>query len=263
MIAQWRLFLLALRYFTRLPVPAGIIAAEALGEGHWDSAARFLPAVGAIVGLIAGGVYWLAAQLWPTSIAVVLSMLAAVLTTGGLHEAGLAALCAWLAGTPAGDLAPGRDGSRASAFGVLGLVFALLIKYNVLMALSAANLGFVLPENLALGLIMIAAHAASRALVVSVIPATEGPRTSVRATAPASRLSTGELSFALLTGFAPATVLGTPGLFGLAAAIIMRMALAEYNRRRLRERPGDFLGATQQLTELGFYLGGLAAWTYI
>jgi cobalamin synthase len=31
---------------------------------------------------------------------------------------------------------------------------------------------------------------------------------------------------------------------------------------RLGAHPGDFLGATQQLTEIGFYLGALATWTY-
>jgi hypothetical protein len=31
---------------------------------------------------------------------------------------------------------------------------------------------------------------------------------------------------------------------------------------RLGDHPGDFLGAVQQLTEVGFYLGALATWTY-
>jgi adenosylcobinamide-GDP ribazoletransferase len=224
MIAQWRLFLLALRYFTRIPVP--VRTQEKPGEVLWVSAARFLPAVGACVGLIAGGVYWLAARVWPTSIAVMLSLLAVVLATGG---------------------------PRLTELGVTGFIFTLLIKYNALMALSAANLGFALPENLPLGVILIAAHAASRALVVSVIATT---RSAV------SPPSTGELSFALLTGFAPATVLGTPGLFGLAAAIIMRMTVAAYIKHVWVRNPGDYLGETQQFAEVGFYLGALAAWTY-
>ena len=71
------------------------------------------------------------------------------------------------------------------------------------------------------------------------------------------------MCFALLTGFLPATLLGTPGLIGLAAAIAMRLAAVPYIKRRLGNYAGDYLGATQQLTEVSFYLGAIAAWTYI
>jgi adenosylcobinamide-GDP ribazoletransferase len=76
-------------------------------------------------------------------------------------------------------------------------------------------------------------------------------------------MSIGELCFALLTGFLPATLLGTPGLIGLAAAIIMRIGFVPYVKKYLGVYTGDYLGATQQLTEVSFYLGALAAWTYI
>jgi adenosylcobinamide-GDP ribazoletransferase len=266
MIAQWRLFLLALRYFTRIPVPASVVfgnRTDRTRDGQFDSAARFLPAVGAVVGVLAGAIYWLAAQVWPTSIAVVLSMLAAALVTGGIHEAGLADVCMALGLAPrrgtAGEL---PDLARFPHFGVLGLMFLLLVRYNVLMGLSSANLSFPLPPDCALGLIMIAAHAASRALVVSVIATAPAPTSAVRGRAPVFRLSTGELLFALATGFAPAILIGIPGLTGLAAAIIMRMLFVAYVRLRLGDHPGDYFGATQQLTEVSFYLGALGAWTY-
>ena len=68
------------------------------------------------------------------------------------------------------------------------------------------------------------------------------------------RLSAGAMSFALVTGFLPATILGLPGLIGLATAIVIRLAAT--HRAVAPE-------ATQQLTELGFYLGALGAWAYI
>ena len=68
MITQWRLFLTALRFCTRLPA-ANRTPAEAPPIG---AAVRFLPLVGAAVGAVGGGVYWFAAQVWPTSVAVVL-----------------------------------------------------------------------------------------------------------------------------------------------------------------------------------------------
>lgn len=193
------------------------------------TAPRFMPLVGMAIGAVGGGVYWLGAQLWPTSIAVVLSMLATALLSA-------------------------RVDARVSSVGVMGFVFALLIKYNALMALSAANLPFAVPANLALGLIMIAGHAASRALVVALASSNRPPPKPT---------SHGELGVALAIGFAPAALIGIPGLIGLVAAIVARIAYVAY-LRRIR---GDFAAAdldmTQQLTEVCFYLGALATWAYV
>jgi|HubBroStandDraft_1064217.scaffolds.fasta_scaffold03308_10 adenosylcobinamide-GDP ribazoletransferase len=217
MNTQWRLFLLALRSLTCPPVPAR--------DADLCAAARYVPLVGIAVGAVAAIAYWLAAQVWPGSVAVILSMLATVLLTGGAHERGL---------------------------GSLGMLFAVLIKYNALMALSAANLAFPLPEYVALGVIMIAGHSASRALAVSVI-----------ATRPqaAPRVTGGDLAISLIVGFAPAVVMGVPGLTGLAAALLARIAIAAYGKRRLSAI--DPLDATQQSTEICFYLGALAMRSYI
>jgi cobalamin synthase len=46
---------------------------------HWATAPRFTPLLGVLIGAAGGGVYWLGAQIWPTSIAVVLAMLATAL----------------------------------------------------------------------------------------------------------------------------------------------------------------------------------------
>lgn len=181
--------------------------------------AKLTPLVGILVGAVGAVAYWLAAQVWPTSVAVILSMLATVLATGGLHERGLS-----------------RD--------VLGMLFVLLIKYTALMALSAANLAFPLPEHVALGVIMIAGHAASRALAAT------------------ARMSSGDLVLALALGFAPAAIMGVPGLMGLAAAILVRMAFAAY-LKRFAAAAVDPVDAVQQLTELSFYLGALAAWKIV
>lgn len=203
------------------------------------AAPRFTPLWGVLIGAVGGGVYWIGTQLWPTSIAVILSMLATHL------------LSAWSdPGTTADSPAPtpGRE--------LLGMVFAVLIKYNALMALSAASLPFALPTNLALGFIMIAGQAASRALLVSVTAPPAQP-----APAPASHT---DLGIALALGFAPAALIGLPGLIGLAAAIAARFAVIAYLRRRGRAPSGGGeLQMTQQTTEVCFYLGALAAWAYI
>jgi cobalamin synthase len=196
------------------------------------TAPRFLPLVGAAVGAVGGGIYWLGAQVWPTSVAVVVSMLATTLLSARVGGA---------VGMPGAAV-----GIPAPALGPAALVFAVLLKYNALMALSAASLPFPLPANAALGLIMIAANAASRALVVSMKPASHA-----------------DLGIAWVLGFAPAALIGLPGLVGLAAAIAARIALMAYLRRKPLAVAAAELGLGQQLTEICFYLGALAAWAYV
>jgi adenosylcobinamide-GDP ribazoletransferase len=195
---------------------------------HWATAPRFTPLVGVLIGAAGGGVYWLGAQIWPTSIAVVLAMLATALLS---------------ASSGAGSVA----GARTPRSELLAIAFALLIKYNALMALSAANLPYRLPANVALGLIMIAGQASSRALAVSA----------------SKPVSYADLGIALVVGFAPAALIGIPALIGLAAAIAARIGFIAYIRRNRPSVTAAELDQTQQLTEVCFYLGALATWSYI
>ncbi len=98
-----------------------------------------------------------------------------------------------------------------------------------------------------LGLIIIAGQASSRALVVS-------------ASKPASYA---DLGIALALGFAPAALIGMPGLIGLAAAIVARIGFIANIRRNRPSITAAELDLTQQLTEVCFYLGALASWAYI
>lgn len=207
--------------------------------------ARYLPLVGVLLGAIGGAVYWLAAPLWPSSVAVVLSLFAIAWLSGNMSENSFARLSLlWT------DL------------------FVLLVKYNVLMALTAANLGFSVPANVTLGLIMVCGQAASRALLVSVLAVrTSSAETRARAAGNGGaqlppQASSQDLIVSLVLGFAPAALLGIPGLMGLAGAIIMRIGLAAYVKRNSSSARA-LLNTVQQSTEVCFYLGALATWKYI
>jgi adenosylcobinamide-GDP ribazoletransferase len=241
MSTQRRLFVTALRFCARLPA-AGFKGAHVV---HPGAAARYVPIVGALIGAMGGAVYWLGAQLWPTSIAVVLSMLATAVLPGGTPANAIFE-------QPTSETA--RNG-RASGSSVVGFVLALLLEYNTLMALSAASLPFAVPANVALGLIMICGHAASRALVVSLI-ASSGRDSS-------APVSNGDLVFALIVGFAPAALLGIPGLIGLAIAILARVAFGAYLKRNRNTIANGAFYAMQQLTQVCFYLAALASWPFV
>src|SRR5271155_4199831 len=133
-------------------------------------------------------------------------------------------------------------------------ILYLLIKYNALMALSAAKLPFAAPSEATLGLIMICGYAASGALMVSVWSIAPGEP---------PKLSNTDLGLTLLMGFAPATLLGIPGLTGLVAAIVISFGFSAYLKFSRSVRTTQRLELTQQVTETAFYLGALATWSYV
>jgi cobalamin synthase len=188
------------------------------------TATRFAPLVGLGIGALSGAVYWSAVQLWPSSIAVVLSILAGALLTNEMPQV-----------------------AAASRLDVLSQVFYVLIKYNVLMALSAANLPFAAPPNTALWLITICGYGAGRSLLVCVMSSRSAPRT-----VPLTHL---DVALALTIGCAPAVLLGLPGLVGLAAAVLAVIGLLRIARGGAALAP--------LIAELCFYLGAQASWSYI
>jgi cobalamin synthase len=186
------------------------------------AALRFTPLWSALIGAASGAVYWLSTQCWPANVAVVLAMLATALLRAGLE---------------------GRRGATPAA--LPGFMLAVLVKYNALMALSAASLPFAAPANVALGFIMIAGLASSRALAVSAAP-----------------VSHADLAFALVVGFAPAALIGLPGLVGLVAAIGARIAVVAYLKRTPQGASEAGMDVLREVTEVCFYLGALATWGY-
>ena len=192
---------------------------------------QYAPLIGILIGALGGAIYLLAVQIWPSSVAVILSMTATALLTTEFH------------------------GLPATRLDLLGRVLCLLVKYSALMALSAAKLPFVAPPNVPLAMIMVAGYAASFALLVAVM--------ATRADKSAPKVGPGPLSFALLVGFAPAAFLGIPGLIGLAAALIVGLGFIAFFKYKKISASGERLDATQLVTEVCFYLGALATWRFV
>jgi hypothetical protein len=186
---------------------------------------------GILNGALGGAIYWLAVQIWPSSVAVILSMAATALLTTEFRQL------------------------PATRLDLLGRVLCLLVKYNALMALSAAKLPFAVPADMPLALVMIAGLAASFALRTSVGAA--------RAEKAAPTIGHWAVGFALLVGFAPAVLLGIPGLIGLASAIVVGLGFIAFFKYKKIAPAGESLDATQLVTEACFYLGALATWKYV
>lgn len=248
-------FFAALRFFTRLPVPAWV----GHSQDQLDHAARYFPLIGILVGLIAAAVTEMATLSLPMSIAILLGMAASVLVTGAFHEDGFADVCDGFGGgwDKTQVLTIMKD-SRVGSYATLGVGLLLLTKWNALVEIDGAF------DQPMLALALVAAHAASRLAATSLIFALDYVRddATTRAKPLAVRMAPHELTIAALFGLAPCLLLPLAEvLVALAAVIITTGLLARYFVRRIGGYTGDCLGATQQLTELAFYLGLLCSFT--
>ena len=220
------------------------------------AAVPYYPLVGVLIGSVSGIVFCLAHLVFPVPLAVVLATAASLLTTGAIHEDGFADACDGLGGgtTRERALEIMRD-SRIGTYGVAGLGLMLATK---VLALSAAPVE-VIPW------LLVVAHAASRASTAFALATGSYARdegiASPLADAPPAR---GGVAFAVLVGIGalgllliestPATLAG--GFVGLALGhFLMRRAY----ERKLGGYTGDCLGGVQQTSELGLYLGAIAA----
>lgn len=255
---QLRLFFTALEYFTRWPKP-GWVGFDA----SWLApSTRYMPLVGALVGLVGAAVYGVAAWCWTPAVAVGLSMAATVFATGAFHEDGFADVCDGLGG------AVGREraleimtDSRIGAYGAVGIVLMLLLKFASLSGLAVA----------AGAVALVCGHAVSR--VVPLLLMTSLPYAKPLAGSKAKPVAHGvgrlelgaglALALAVLAAagmLAPASGVTPAGLaFAGAVALASALPLRAWFRRRLQGYTGDCLGAAQQVAEVVFYLA-LGGW---
>lgn len=249
--AEAEAFFAALRFFTRLPVPAWVgHSAEQLNR-----AARYFPLVGALVGAIGGGVTLVASLLWPPSIAVLMGMAATLLATGAFHEDGLADSIDGFGGgwTREQVLAIMKD-SRIGSYGAIGIALALLMKFEALSTLAVLTEY----ESGMIAAALIAGHAVSRLSATTLIFSLEYARADAESKSKplATRMGATELAVAALCGLAPCLLLPLDQVaIALALVALITLLCARYFVRRIGGYTGDCLGATQQLTELSFYLG--------
>ena len=220
------------------------------------AAVAWYPLAGTLVGGFAGIVFCLAHLVFPVTLAVVLATAAALLATGALHEDGFADACDGLGGgtTRERALEIMRD-PRLGTYGAAGL--GLLLAARVL-ALAAAPVE-VIPW------LLVAAHAASRAsMALALATGTYARAAGIAAPLAEASPSRARIAIAILAGSAVSCALLFEAPPTALLAGIGGLALGHFLMRRVYERKlggytGDCLGAVQQASELGLYLGALAA----
>jgi adenosylcobinamide-GDP ribazoletransferase len=257
---EFALFLVATQFLTRLPVPR-----LAEFEPHWLSrSARYFPLVGALVGLLNVGVWWICRHWFAPSIAVGLMLAASLLITGAFHEDGFADACDGFGGGSSAErvLVIMQD-SRVGAFGVMGIGLLLGLKWATLVGL---------PDT-AIPWVVIAAHVTSRWWAIGLIWRLDYVRDDAGSKSKPLAQSLSGWQW-LVSGLMGATALlavillmravgegpnlGVSLAATLAAGVTVYFAGA-YFRRRIGGYTGDCLGAAQQVAELVFLLTTVGA----
>lgn len=244
-------------FLTRLP--AAWLGGAGAGRPDLAVASRMFPLVGAGVGLVGGAVLVVAAFLGvPLFVAAALAVAATMVTTGGLHEDGLADTFDGFGGgtTPERKLDIMRD-SRIGAYGASALIFSILIRTGALWSLAIAN-----PWRA--GLALIAAEAVSRTALMRLwhdLPAAR-PQGLAHDTGPPEPEAL-LIAQALALVIALATVWPTAGLAAAIVGILLAGAgtymFMAVSRAQIGGRTGDTLGACQQIAAVLFLLGVASA----
>ena len=259
---QWHLLLLAISFFSRIPVQLKVdVTANMLNQ-----ASRYFAVVGVLIGACSALAFYLSASILPIELALLIAMFSSVLLTGAFHEDGWADVWDGFGGgwTVENKLNIMKD-SRLGTYGAAALFFILMIKYQALLALIKQNITHtallnesMLSESLSMLSILVLGHGLSRVLATSLIA--DMPYVSEDATSKVKPLaqslssnsylillSTGGLVIALTLSFSIAWKL-------VAILLLTRWCLKRWFTKQLGGYTGDCLGAAQQLSEVVIYL---------
>ncbi len=238
-------------FYSRIPLPSSWFSAKS------SHCSRYFSLVGWLVGGVSVGIWLLAQMMFSDSsgtlsevslpIAILLGMIAAVLLTGALHEDGFADTCDGFGGgwSPEERLRIMKD-SRIGTYGALGLVLLLLLKFFALLQIETAILPWAWFAGNTLSRFVSISQLRFLAYVQDAGKSKSGPMTE---------FSGVDLIVNAVFGLLPLLFIGNQVWVALPAVAIVWWFLLMYFKRKLGGVTGDCLGATQQLSEVVFYLG--------
>lgn len=259
-----RHFLLAVQFFTRIPITGRLAAWVGYSPAMLRASAAYFPAVGWLIGGAAAGVAGLVtvalvsaghSVLASGCVGAALSTVTSVMLTGAFHEDGLADVADGLGGS--GDRERALDimkDSRVGAFGALALVLVVALKLALLGLLAERGV-------VQLAAALLVAHVLSRFAPLWLIRGLPhvGDTASSKSKPLADQIHWAALGVAFLWCI-PALWLAVYafnaiGIVAIGLAwIVALVSMYRLFQRRLHGFTGDCLGATQQVCEQAIYL---------
>lgn len=273
MIQFLREYLLAVQFFTRIPITGRLADWVGYSPELLRASAAHFPGIGVLVGAVAAAVFALLLAVLPDTsfaplVAAAFSTVATVLLTGGFHEDGLADVADGLGGgnTRARALEIMKD-SRVGAFGAMALLLALLCKLALLALLGSEEYPLTEGDEALFSSAYICTalwtgHVVSRflpLLIIRLLPHV-GNTASSKSKPLADQISLSRLLLGLmwcLMALALSSLMlqATDLIIACSFAALALLGMTRLFKHRLQGFTGDCLGATQQVCEIAFYLG--------
>lgn len=270
-----RHYLLAIQFFTRIPVTGRLAAWVGYSPAMLRASAAHFSGVGVVVGGLVAGFSGLLLMASPDSafaplVVAMLGTVLSVMVTGAFHEDGLADIADGLGGSYDRNRALEiMKDSRVGAFGALALVLVVLTKVSLLALIGSVSSAWMV-------LAIFVAHVVSRTwplLLIRLMPHV-GDAAGSKSKPLADQISTRNLLVAFLWCFGALALAAIaqeamnvvaadgmawadflPVVAGVVASGAAFLWMWRLLWRRLQGFTGDGLGATQQVCEVAFYLG--------
>jgi len=211
----------------------------------------YFPVVGVIIGLILAGLNWLFGLFLPSAVANGLLIVSLVVISGALHLDGFVDTCDGIAGHKSvEDRWRVMHDSRAGAFGIVGVVLLLLVKYVSLNSV---------PESLLMATLVLMPVVSRWAMVYTVFAY---PYARPEGLGKVFKQGASWQGFTIATVITLAVTLGVArwadiGYFYLAGLAIMLgvwvivVAVAAWLKRKFAGLTGDTYGAINEVAEVG------------
>jgi len=255
-----RHFLLAMQFFTRIPVTGRLAEWVGFSPAMLRASAAHFPGVGWVVGALTAAVLFGLLQVLPPVaaapwVAAMASTVCGVMLTGAFHEDGLADLADGLGGSMDRERALDiMKDSRIGTYGAIALVLALLSKVALLALLAQV-------DAVLAAAALFAAHVTSRLLPLFIIRTLvhvgDTPRSKSKPLAEQIGnygLCIGVVWWVLAMALVGWLLPAAPWLQAILGALLGLAWMWRLLQRRLQGFTGDGLGATQQVGEVGFLL---------
>ena len=229
-------------FLTRIPV-----GGFPYPKDTWTWISMWFPIIGCILGLIYGGVWYSLNLVISNPTATLITISLGFLITGGFHEDGLADTCDALGGgyTKEDVLRILKD-SRIGTFGTLGLIAVLATRFSLLLEIDHLK-GWVLGQSLS---------RVAPVVLLGFIPYADNPNAQSKSRDVARSGKVQALIVTLFAGLISylGMVIGWINLSTVLSVwvgvIILTSILGWRFNKRVGGLTGDFLGTTQQLTEV-------------
>lgn len=246
-IHEYKVFITACMFFTRLPLPA----IKNYSPDYLQQSSKYFSWVGILVGCLAFLPIYFFHHFFDWQITIFLSMATSILVTGAFHEDGFADCCdAFGGGWTKDKILTIMKDSRLGTYGVIGLIGMLGFKYCLLLNLSSKiNIS-------SLFLIFILAHSLSRLAAVGMmqyLPYVQDIDASKAKPLANKKLTSFQGSIAIIGG-ALSFIFTSPTFLLIIVPIIAAFVYIKiFFNKWIGGYTGDCLGATQQIVEIIIY----------